>query len=113
MSSNNNNTGSAIVLGCFGAIGLIVFAIAWAVILNAIALTVLWEWFIVPFFSVSALTIPYAIGFALIVSIVVKDSKIEDKESKGLAYVLGMAIMLPLLRVGFALLIGWIAVQFI
>lgn len=72
----------------------------------AFVVTKLWGWFIVPFFETKPLTIAYALGFSLIVSLY-KGIKIDDKE-KDLEHYVIITIIPPL-----ALLFGWILQFFV
>lgn len=96
----------------FGWIVAVVGTMVLSSILNGYALSVLWRWFIVETFGLPLLTIPTAIGVALVVSyLTVHLSNEEDKRSateklfSGIAW----AITKPL----FALAIGWVVVKFV
>lgn len=74
------------------------------------ALSVLWSWFIVPKFNLPALDIPTAIGIALVVDYMTKQSysglaKSEDHSIRRTA-------IEALFRPAFALLFGWIVTKF-
>lgn len=92
-------------LAIFGLIALIPIAI----ILRGFVMTQLWHWFIVPVFSIGELSIPYAIGFSIIVSLFTTDLKRDDSTATDSATIIGTAIGGPL----FLLLFGWIVGLFI
>lgn len=51
-------------LGCVGVLAVVVVS----AILGGLALSVMWGWFVVPTFDAPPLSIPVAIGIALVVS---------------------------------------------
>lgn len=69
-------------------------------------LTVLWGWFIEPFFNIDTPSLAMAIGFMLIVGLMIPPKPVdEDKGGKHLA----LAFTSPIV----ALLMGWVVKQFI
>lgn len=72
--------------------------------LRAFVLLKLWTWFVMPLFGLPALTIPYAIGLSLVVSLFFHST--AKKEDKNFWV---SAITSPLI----ALFIGWIVQMFI
>lgn len=83
-----------------------------SVVANGYALSVLWGWFIAPYFGLPVLNIPTAIGLALVVGYL-KNQDINSDETAGfiesLVKIFGRAIFRP----AFALFIGWIVTFFI
>ncbi len=49
-------------------------------IVNGYALSVLWEWFIVPLFSADKLTIPTAMSLCLIMSLLTNQEAVDETE---------------------------------
>jgi hypothetical protein len=81
------------LLGCFGLIALLVLN----VILTGWVLSILWAWFIVPVFSAPALSIPYALGVALVVGMMTHQpnrAKDERKWYEIIAHELGDPIVI-------------------
>ena len=101
------------VLGCLGLIALFVIVIPASVIMNGWVLSIMWRWFIVPFFHLPELTIAYAVGISMVISLFKDKSSVSQNNEKSLsekiisAFV--YAFILPLLSLGF----GWIVLQFI
>lgn len=89
-----------------GMFGLLAIGAIW----NGSALTVLWGWFIVPTFSLPALTLAPAIGVALVVNFLTHQAKSEpkgeDKTEQLLKSIVHMA-----LKPAMALAIGWVVKQ--
>lgn len=86
----------------FGAIALLAFGAVW----EGWVLSVLWRWFLVPL-GAPALSIPAAIGVAIIVGMLThQSSKTDDEDwaAKISAIFLGPPMML---------LVGWITKQFL
>lgn len=76
--------------------------------LEGYVLSVLWGWFIVPVFAAPALRIPYAVGLALIVSMLTHKSKKPDDEPE-LPTILATALVVPPIFLG----CGWIVKLFV
>lgn len=91
----------------FGAfvLGLISFIVL--VIFNAFVLTALWGWFIVPLLGFPVLTITYAIGLNLVISMFKNNNIKKEKE-----YEVFEAFVIGFIRPSLALLLGWIVTLF-
>ena len=78
-----------------------------AYILNGVALSVLWGWFMVGSFGLPAISVPLAIGIGIIVSYLTdQDQEVKKREiGEWIGYVLAKPIV--------ALVIGWIVYQFV
>lgn len=82
------------------------------IIIHSFVFLKLWEWFIVPFFGLSMLTLSYSVGicaifnllFSNVVSNLNKEQTLQDKFTVIIA-----SFLLPFLY----LLIGWVAKLFI
>jgi hypothetical protein len=99
-------------LAVLGAIVGIPLLIALSSIFNGYALKVLWGWFIVPVFHLPQLSIPSAIGIALVVGYLTKQSSdCETKKREGVATIL-YPILEAILKPSIALCIGWIVQRF-
>ena len=88
---------------------IFVMTIAISAILNGWVLSILWGWFIVPHFGLPALSIPVAIGIALVVSMLapyVHNKYDEDNDKLA-------ALSAVFIRPFIALLIGWVTLQFV
>lgn len=94
----------AALLSVFAVIGIV----SLLVVLNGWALSVLWGWFIVPLFGLPVLSIPYAIGIALIAGMLKGHTKDPDTDDDKAA-VLAKIFLFPFI----ALFIGWIVKGFI
>ena len=78
---------------------------------NGYVLTILWDWFVVPFFGIDSLSIPSAIGIAMIVRYLTHQREAHDDKEKvmdklGEAFI--YAIIMPL----FVLFAGWVVALF-
>jgi len=80
-------------------------------IYSGYVLTVLWDWFVVPTFKLPSLTIPTAIGVALIVSYLARGEETADKD-RPYKEVFLEATARAISKPTFALLIGWIVLLF-
>ncbi len=101
------------VLAVLGALVGVPLLLALSSIFNGYALKVLWGWFIVPIFHLPQLTIPSAIGIALVVGYLTKqtnDCKKEKERSGGEAFF--HLIALAILQPSVALFMGWIVQKF-
>ena len=83
--------------------------------INGWALSVLWGWFIAPTFGLSKLSVPMAMGLAVVVRMFMPTDFLAAAERKqvsmsgAVGMVIGGAIIAPLGAVGF----GWIVKQFL
>lgn len=97
-----------ILLAFVGITAMLVIGSIW----RGYVFSVLWKWFIVPIFGLPLLSIPVAIGIALVASFLayqyhyVKD---ERSESEKLFGAMGIMMFYPAL----VLLIGWIVTLFL
>jgi len=81
-------------------------------IFSGYALSVLWGWFIVKTFGLPGLTIPAAIGLAMMVNYMthqLNDKKNEDD----VGLILMKGIFRGIEKPAFALAFGWVVVQFV
>ncbi len=92
-----------------GAIGLIAASAVW----SGYVLSILWAWFAVPAFAAPALSIPAAIGVALIVGFMTHQHQPEKKSgAKPDGAAAGVAVAGHVfLRPAFALAMGWVVKQ--
>lgn len=74
-------------------------------------LTVLWGWFIVPVFELPALTIPHAIGLAMVVTYLTYQADFKTEETRSEMKQFATACAYVFIKPAIALGIGWI-VQF-
>lgn len=79
-----------------------------AVIWEGFVLSVLWSWFIVPVFNAPALRVPYAIGLAIVVSVLTSKSRKSGDVPDA-----AEAILNSLIGCAFFLLIGWVVKWFV
>jgi len=95
-------------LGCVGLVALLVIM----PIVNGFVLVKLWGWFIVDTFGVVGLTIPHAIGVALIVNLLTMDLRNsnsgDEEKSKAIGQLVGR-LLAPFLT----LLLGYVVYLFI
>jgi phosphatidylglycerophosphate synthase len=97
-----------------GCIGYILASIPLTVY-RGWALSVLWGWFVVPLFGAPPLSIPYAIGLSLLVGFLTThyDGSIaREKDREWWESMLG-GVVYGIIGPSFALLVGWIVVQFL
>lgn len=79
-------------------------------------LSTLWGWFLVPIFDLPALSVPAAVGVALIVGYLTHQHKIESEKEKTTnekISALGMLVGHMILKPAFALCFGWIVAQWL
>lgn len=100
--------GAAAALAILGAAIGIPALIAAMSVWRGYVLSILWGWFAVPAFGLPALSIPFAIGTALIVGYLARDTGVQRKEQS-----FGAAAVSGFLAPVFALLIGWIVTWFV
>lgn len=101
-----------IILGAiFGLVGIFLYVLGSALI-HGWVLTYLWKWFVIPFFGLPILPITYAMGLALIVSLLTTNSNLayikdEFKIKKGIQIFASLST--PLITLFF----GWIIQMYI
>ena len=90
-------------------VGLIILVVP-IILLRSWVLTILWGWFMCPYFGLEPLTMPYAIGIALVIGMLTQSaSELKDQyKEEAWKRMVGLALA-PFVT----LLIGWIALQFI
>lgn len=81
-------------------------------ILSGWAMSILWGWFVVPVFNVPVLSIPAAIGLALIVSHLSHQYDAASSEKRDEEETLASAIVYCLMRPIICVLIGFVVKQF-
>lgn len=99
-------------LACFGAVILVVVATVVASIVNGWVLSTMWGWFVVPFFDLPQMSIPYAIGIAMLVRMLVNTTINYDTKEKDTSTKVGEwigVILYPFL----VLFMGWIVTLFL
>jgi hypothetical protein len=108
MSKDTGVTG----LACVGLAVLTVVAVVGSALLNGWAISVLWGWFVTPLFGLPLLTIPYAIGLGLVISMFIPSTASETKDkgwSEILIALIAKVVATPLA----AIAMGWIVHSFI
>lgn len=95
------------IIGFFVVLGLL----AGLAVFEGFALKTLWAWFVVPTFGLPELSIPVAIGIALIVSLLAHQQTVKfgsGNELEDAAKSLGYGYF----AVGFSLFAGWLVTFF-
>ena len=90
---------------------LTLFAIPFLLTINGWALKTLWLWFVVPVFGLPALSIPAAIGMGIIIGHLTNHNSTNssrEKDEDKIVENIVRAVLRPL----FAVLFGWIVLQF-
>jgi uncharacterized membrane protein len=78
--------------------------------LEGYVLSVLWGWFVVPVFGLPALSIPFAMGLALVVGLLTTNTRGDEAKDPDKKWTpMGVMVMRP----AFVLLVGWIVTKFI
>ena len=100
-------------MAVIGVIVVIAFVMVFAAVFNGYALSVLWEWFVVPTFGAPQLSIVSAIGIAMTIQYLVNPKMYtsageEKDEGKGLEQKIAEAILKIALNPLLALFFGWI-----
>jgi len=96
----------------FTCLGLVLFAVLSVVvgsIMNGWAISVLWRWFIVGVFGLPLLSIPQAIGFALVIRVLTHQSKPKEPEKSTIELVveiIATGILSPLMVVGLGYIVS-------
>lgn len=91
-----------------GYISTTIILMVYAAMMNGWALSKLWSWFIVTTFGLPALTIPAAIGLAMVVSYLttkLDDKKSEDKYWETLVKGAVISTIKPLFVLGFGAIV--------
>ena len=100
------------VVTVLGAGCLVVLLLAGASIVQGFVLAQMWAWFVVPLFHLPALSVAAAIGLALTVGMVTRNSEPEDKD-KSTAERLITSLIKAFLAPVITLAMGWIVKGFI
>lgn len=96
-------------MAILGGFVLVVALIVISSICNGYALSVLWGWFIVPIFHLPQLSIPTAIGIALVIGYLTKQETHDSKDDdRSFGEIMTRATVLSILKPAIALLFGWI-----
>ena len=101
--------------GCFSALGVLIFAIAMIVVgalMNGWVVTILWEWFIVPVLGLPSLALVPAIGFALTVGVLTKNTNLQTNKDKTTMETASELFALAVIQPLFTLFMGWIIQSF-
>jgi Na+(H+)/acetate symporter ActP len=69
-------------LSCVGLVVMVVAIVLFSTIANGWVLSILWEWFIVPVFGLPSLSVPTAIGIAIITSMLTSKIAYKDKDKQ-------------------------------
>lgn len=93
---------------------IFIVAVIAGAITNGWALTMLWSWFIVPVFGLPILSLPQAIGVAMVITFLTKHAIRENKGKDKdiwivIGEVLGAVIAIPI----FVVCIGYIVTLFL
>lgn len=100
------------VASCVGLVSISLVALVFAALVDGYTLSQMWSWFVSPIFQVPQLTIPYAIGISLIVSMLTYRKPNESDKKKEIAELIGELIgttLTPLFFLG----AGWVVHLFI
>ena len=100
-------------LACTGLAVLTVGAVVGSALLNGWAISVLWGWFVNPLFGLPLLTIPYAIGLGLVVSMFLPQNTTSETKDKSWGEVLTSMIVKVVTTPLAAVAMGWIVHSFI
>lgn len=84
------------------------FTVSW----NGFGLSVLWGWFVVPLFNLPALSLPYAIGIAMIAAYLTSRPDLSKESDDSWEYLLKVGVY-SILKPIFALAFGFVVKQFI
>ncbi|HVB19769.1 MAG TPA: hypothetical protein VNF51_00560 [Candidatus Paceibacterota bacterium] len=96
---------TAVLRGFVFVVALIVISS----ICNGYALSVLWGWFLVPVFHLPQLSIPTAIGIALVIGYLTKQETHDSRDDKrSFGEVISRATVMSILKPRIALLFGWV-----
>lgn len=101
-------------MAILGGFVLVVALMVVSAICNGYALSVLWGWFIVPVFNLPQLSIPVAIGVALVVGYLTKqETNSSDTEDKSFGELMAKGFAISIAKPAVALLFGWVVHFFI
>ena len=85
------------------------FFMVYGALANGFVLTKLWGWFIVPVFGLPQLSLPYAIGFAMIIGYLTRhDFKIKDDSEEKDVKTAWVKVIVSILYPWLALFLGWV-----
>lgn len=102
---------ASVIVGFVVGTGLLV---ALGAVLNGWALSILWGWFIAPLFGLPTLSVPAAIGLALVVTFLTKHYEdVAKDETKKPAEKFAMACGVLVMKPAFAVAIGWVVTKFL
>jgi hypothetical protein len=87
-----------------GGLGIAAFATA-VVLTQAWALSVLWNWYAVPFFHLARMSIPMAIGLRILIALILGDRGRPQFKDRSWGTVLGEVFLGPAVSV----FVGWVA----
>lgn len=105
--------GFVVVAGLVGVFLLVGGFVVVSTLLNGYVLSVLWRWFMVPTLGLPALSIPQAIGIALVVGMLTHQSSQHYPENKDEKTSTKVARAIePVLNPLIVLLIGWVVHQY-
>ena len=97
-------------MGCIAAIVLLT---PFTAILRGFVLKILWNWFVVPVTGLPELSIPMALGIALIVGFLTYQHIHTDKEDEEVFESIVKGIAISIIHPLFALFFGWLYQLFI
>ena len=104
---------AALAITVLGIIVAFALAITVGAIINGWVLSILWEWFIAPVFNLPSLSLPLAIGLALVISyLTYQNIDCKPKESDDGDAVIKL-VMVMVLRPLLVLFFGWVIHLFI
>ena len=91
-------------LAFLGVVGLGVVLVL-GTILNGIALSIMWGWFIVPVFAAPPITVPAAIGLSIIIGYLTSDlslkREVSEDTTEAVIKLIMISILKPLAYLGF------------
>jgi len=99
-------------MAVFGGFVYAVLLMVFGSIYGGYALTILWKWFVVPIFHTPELSIPSAIGIALVVNYLTKHTSDCKKEEKSFSTRMVEGTVEVLLKPSFAILMGWVVQKY-
>lgn len=102
------------LMGCLGWIAYLAIILVFGSILGGWALSIMWEWFVVPVFSLPSLGIAQAIGLSCVITLLVPRQSETNSGVKKSAFDIiietsATTFLGPLMALGF----GWVIYQFI